>query len=141
MTRPDAYPHADRDPAEPTSPTSWAAVTEHRDRRRPDRARTVQVTCTIVRVVCGLFAVVLAARIVMVIGSANPANGVAAFVRAWSDGVSLGFGNLFTPANATARVVLNDGLAAVVWLGFGALVTTLIRRLALRGPAEVGRSF
>ena len=38
-----------------------------------------------------------------------------------------------------ARVVLNDGLAAVVWLGFGTVVTTPIRSLALRGQAEAGR--
>jgi hypothetical protein len=126
----------------PVSPTDVTEVmTRPTGRREWDRARSVQVTCTIITVLCGLFAAVLAARIIMVIGGANPANGVAAFVRGWSDGVSLGFGNLFTPANATARVFLNDGLAAVVWLGFGALVTTLIRRLALRGPAEVGRSF
>ena len=126
----------------PVSPTDVTEVMNRpAGRRRWERARTVRVTCTIITVLYGLFAAVLAARIIMVIGGANPANGVAAFVRAWSDGVSLGFGNLFTPANAIARVFLNDGLAAVVWLGFGALVTTLIRRLALRGPAEVSQSF
>jgi hypothetical protein len=53
----------------------------------------------------------------------------------------LGFGNLFVPANATGRVLFNDGLVAIVWLAFAAVVTALIRRFALRGPVEVRRSF
>ena len=83
---------------------------------------------------CGLFAVVLVAQIVMVMGEANPANGVASFVRDFSSAVSLGFDNLFTPANVKFQVLLNDGFAAVVWLAFGAVVTTLIRRFALPSP-------
>lgn len=141
MTVPEPYP--DRDPVEPPSPTRVSPFAETRGRGNGswDRARRVQVTCTVINVVCGLFAAVLVARIVLTVGSANPANGVAAFVRVWSDGVSLGFDNLFVPANATARVLFNDGLAAIVWLAFAAVVTALIRRLALRGPAEVRRSF
>lgn len=79
---------------------------------------------------CGLFAAVLLARIVLVIGDANPANGVAAFVRGWSNAVSLGFVDLFTPASAGWRAFLNYGLAAISWLGIGALTTTLIYRFA-----------
>jgi hypothetical protein len=94
----------------------------------------VRMICTIITIVCGLFAAVLAANIIMVLGEANPTNGVASFVRGFASAVSLGLDNLFTPANAKTRVVLNDGFAALLWLGFGALVTMLIRRFALPGP-------
>jgi hypothetical protein len=97
----------------------------------------VRVVCTIVNVLCGLFAVVLVAQIVMVMGEANPANGVASFVRGFSSAVSLGFDDLFTPANLKVQALLNFGFAAIVWLALGAVVTTLIRRFALPNQAEL----
>ena len=136
MTQPDPYPNPHPGLIEPTPASRPSPLSDERARQKRQwgRARRIRVTCTIITVVCGLFAVVLVAQIIMVMGGANPANGVATFVRGWADGVSLGFENLFTPANATARVLFNDGLAALVWLGFGAVATALIRRLALRGP-------
>jgi hypothetical protein len=110
-----------------------------RQQRRSDRTRTVRIVCTIVNVICGLFAVVLVAHIVMVMGEANPANGVASFVRDFATTVSLGFNDLFTPADVKIRVLLNDGFAAIVWLAFGAVVTSLIRRFALPNPRELMR--
>lgn len=140
LNPPDLYPNPGPGLVEPPPDGRPAAFAEDRDReqRRWDRDRTIRVACTIITAVCGLFAVVLVAEIIMVIGSANPANGVAAFVAGWSNGISLGFDNLFTPANAIVRVLLNDGLAALVWLGFGTVVTTLIRRLVLPGPDRIG---
>jgi hypothetical protein len=110
------------------------AEAEDREQRRWNRNRAVNTICTIVNVVCALFAVVLAAQIIMVLGEANPTNGVASFVRGFASGVSLGFDGLFTPASAKIAVLFNDGLAAIVWLGIGAVVTMLIRRFALPGP-------
>jgi hypothetical protein len=140
MTQPDPYPNPAPGLIEPTPADRPAPLSDERARRerRWSRARRIRVTCTIITTVCGLFAAVLVAQIIMVAGGANPANGVATFVRGWADGVSLGFENLFTPANATARVLFNDGLAALVWLGLGAVLTALIRRLARRGPDQVG---
>jgi hypothetical protein len=110
-----------------------------RHQRRSDRTRTVRIICTIVNVLCGLFAVVLVAHIVMVMGEASPANGVASFVRGFATAVSLGFNDLFTPADMKFQVLLNDGFAAIVWLAFAAVVTTLIRRFALPNPGELMR--
>lgn len=112
-----------------------------RERRSWDRIRTVSISCTIVNVLCGLFATVLLMWIFLVIGEANPANGVAGFVRGFAAAVSLGYDDLFTPADTKARVLLNDGLAAITWLGIGALATMLIRRLALpgRSDSQIGR--
>jgi hypothetical protein len=92
------------------------------------------MSCTIVTFVCGLFAVVLVAHIILVMGGANPANGVASFVRGFAGAVSLGFEGLFTPDSAKGQVLLNDGSAAIVWLALGGVTTMLIRRLALPGP-------
>jgi hypothetical protein len=120
------------------SPSPLAQALD-RQQRRSDRTRTVRIVCTIVNVLCGLFAVVLVAHIVMVVGEANPANGVASFVRGFSTAVSLGFNDLFTPDNAKFQVLLNYGFAALAWLAFGAVVTTLIRRFALPNPRELMR--
>jgi len=118
-------------PADRPSPLAEA---DDREQRRWNRTRAVRTICTIVNIICGVFAVVLAANIIMVLGEANPANGVASFVRGFASAVSLGFDNLFTPANAKTQVLLNDGLAALVWLGLAAVVTMGIRRFALPGP-------
>jgi hypothetical protein len=110
------------------------AEAEGREQRRWNRTRAVWMICTIITILTSLFAVVLAANVVLVLGEANPANGVASFVRGFAAAVSLGFDTLFTPANAKTQVLLNDGLAALVWLGLGAVVTMLVRRFALPGP-------
>lgn len=107
---------------------------EDREQRRWTRTRMVRTVCTIVTVVSSLFAVVLAVHIVMVLGEANPANGVATFIRGWANGVSLGLNGLFTPANAKTQVLFNSGLAALAWLALGAVLTMLIRRFGLPGP-------
>jgi hypothetical protein len=118
----------------PTERASPLAEAEDRERRRWNRTRTVEMICLIINIIGGVFAVVLAANIIMVLGEANPANGVASFVRGFASAVSLGFDNLFTPANAKTRVLFNDGLAAIVWLGLAAVLTMGIRRFALPGP-------
>lgn len=110
------------------------AEAQDREQRRWNQTRTVRMVCTIITVICGLFATVLAAHIVMVIGEANPTNGVATFVRSWAGGVSLGLDGLFAQDNIKTQVLLNSGLAALAWLALGAVTTMLIRRFALPGP-------
>jgi hypothetical protein len=103
------------------------------ERPRDDRARvkTVMVVCAIIDVVCALFAIVLAIHIFLVIGGANAANGFAQMIESWSAAVSLGLRDLFTPENLGVRTLLNDGLAAILWLVLRAVLTNLITRLAL----------
>jgi hypothetical protein len=104
-----------------------------------DTTRKVRLSCTIVNAAGGMFAVVLVAHIIMVMGEANPANGVASFVRGFAAAVSLGFDGQFTPASVKAQVLLNYGSAAIVWLALGAVVAALIRRFALPGPRGLMR--
>jgi hypothetical protein len=140
---PDPVAHSRPDPGlVELTPASQSPLldAEEREQRRWNRCRAVRMVCTIINVICGLFAVVLAVHIVMVLGEANPANGVAVFVRGWAGGVSLGLDGLFTPASAKAQVLFNSGLAALAWLALGAVVTMLIRRFGLPGPRRPLRS-
>lgn len=103
------------------------------------RRRAVGIVCTVINAICVLFAVVLAVHIVLVLGSANQANGFASFINGWSSAVSLGLRDLFVPADEKLRVLINDGLAAIAWLVIGAALTYLIRRFALPGPRRMVR--
>lgn len=98
------------------------------------RANVVRRVCTVINMVCGLFALVLAVHIVLVLAEANPANGFASFINSFSGGVSLGLRNLFTPDSEKLRVFLNDGVAAIGWLVIAGALTYGIRQFALPGP-------
>lgn len=95
------------------------------------KEQQVRLACAITCVLCGLFSAVLLAQVVLVVVGANPANDIAVFVRAWSSGVSLGFEDLFTPANTAWRVFFNNTLAAITWVALAPLLSMLIRRFGL----------
>lgn len=103
------------------------------------RIRAVNIVCTLINVITVLFAIVLAVHIVLVLGSANMANGFASFVDSWASNITLGLSGLFAPENAKLATLLNEGLAALLWLAIGGLLTYLIRRFALPGPRRVQR--
>jgi hypothetical protein len=98
------------------------------------RIRVVRTINAIVHAVCWIFALVLIVHILLVFGEANPGNGFAQLINRWSSGVSLGLRNLFTPDGAKLRALLNDGLAALLWLIIGGVVTDLVSRIGLPGP-------
>jgi hypothetical protein len=130
---------ADRPPAGAPAYVDQAGVEQQEEVVDPDqrRRRTVRIVCTVINVICGVFAVVLALHIILVIGSANQGNGFAQLINDWSGAVSLGLRDLFTPANIGMRTFLNDGLAAIAWLVIAALLTYLIRKFALPVPRRV----
>lgn len=157
-TRFDPYPAAD--PAEPTAydpaasrrpeppPVSAPRGSgpyddEFVEEGVPDpdyrRIRAVNIVCTIINVITAVFAIVLAVHIVLVLGSANMGNGFASFVDSWAANIRLGLNGLFTPDNAKLATLLNEGLAALLWLAIGGLLTYLIRRFALPGPRRTQR--
>jgi hypothetical protein len=100
--------------------------------RTASRSRVVGLLADVVRWVGLIFAVVLVVHVVLTVGEANPANGIARFVRTIADAVSLGFKDLFNkPADdPKLRVLLNYGLAALFWLIVSTVIARLIRRLA-----------
>ena len=136
--RPSDRPTEHLPPAEPAYREEALYPREEEVVERGDsRVRTVRVVCAVIDVVCWLFAIVLAIHIFLVIGGANQANGFAQLIESWSAAVSLGLRDLFTPANTGLRTLLNDGLAALLWLLIGAVLTSVISRVAL--PAHERR--
>lgn len=95
------------------------------------KVRTVHTVCAVIDVVCWVFAIVLFVHIFLVMADANAGNGFFQFVAGWAGGITLGLDGLFTPASPKAAVLLNEGLAALLWLLIAALLTNLITRLAL----------
>ncbi|WP_291409258.1 hypothetical protein [Actinophytocola sp.] len=155
-TRLDPYPAADpptvRQPAASHTPEPPPASTPrttgpYEDEvveegvTNPDyrRIRTVNIVCTVINVITVAFAAVLGVHIVLVLGEANMANGFASFVDSWASGVRLGLNGLFTPDNAKLATLFNEGLAAILWLVIGGVLTYLIRRFALPGPRRLRR--
>jgi hypothetical protein len=142
-TRLDLTPGEDLPPGAPPPRVEQArmeqAHVEQEEVTDPDhrRRRTVGVVCTVINVVCGLFAAVLALHIILVIGSANQGNGFASFINEWSSAVSLGLRDLFVPDNEKVRTFLNDGLAAIAWIVIASVLTFLVRRFALPVPRRV----
>jgi hypothetical protein len=98
------------------------------------RMRTANIACTVIHVITGMFALVLAVHILLVLGKANMANGFAAFVDGWASGITLGLTGLFTPGDPMIATLLNEGLAALLWLVIGGVLTYVIRRIAMPGP-------
>jgi hypothetical protein len=94
------------------------------------RASVVATLAGLVRWVGLMFALVLAVHVLLTVGHANPHNGITVFFADVADPLALAFRNLFTPANAELRVLVNYGLAALFWLIVSGVVTRLVRRLA-----------
>ncbi|AGM04533.1 hypothetical protein AB0E55_04220 [Amycolatopsis keratiniphila] len=103
----------------------------------PARIRAVRIINAVVHAVCWVFALVLIVHILLVFGEANPGNGFAQLIDQWSRAVSLGLRNLFTPEGIKPRTLFNDGLAALLWLIIGGVVTDLVSRIGLPGPKRV----
>lgn len=121
-------------PAPVNQPVHQPMVEEQVVDSHARRVRVVRTVCTVINLVCGLFAIVLGLHVLLVLFDANPNNGFASLVNSWSGGISLGLRGLFTPDNEKLQVLLNDGLAAVAWLIIGAVSTYAIRQFALPGP-------
>lgn len=103
------------------------------------KARTVYTVCAVIDVVCWVFAIVLFVHIFLVVAEANAGNGFFQFIAGWAGGITLGLDGLFTTESPKTAVLFNEGLAALLWLLIGALLTNLITRLAL--PAEHRRAW
>ncbi len=124
-------------PEQPYDPRYEPAATEEVVERTPARLRIVRTVNALIHLLCAVFALVLAVHIVLVFGEANAANGFAHLISEWSAGVSLGLRDLFTPDSEKFRVFCNDGLAAVIWLVIGAVLTDVITRIGAPGPRRV----
>ena len=92
-------------------------------------ARVFSLLATIVRVVCSVIAALIVVHAVFVLFEANPANPLVTFTAGWRDTFGWFTKNLFTPSDPKIAEAVNDGLAALIWVLAGNLLSKLIVRL------------
>jgi hypothetical protein len=93
-------------------------------------ARVFELVATIVRVVCSVIAALIVVHAVFVLFEANPANPLVTFTAGWRDSFGWFTKDLFTPSDPKIAEAINDGLAALIWVVVGSLVSKLIVRFA-----------
>jgi hypothetical protein len=126
----------DLNPMDEPAPVAGDPVVQEEEVLDPRmrRIRVVRTICAIINLICGVFAVVLAVHVILVVADANQHNGFASLIDSWSSAVSLGLRGLFTPGSVKLQTLLNDGLAAIAWVLIAWAVTYAIRQFALPGP-------
>jgi hypothetical protein len=82
----------------------------------------------IIRLVVGLVVLIFALHVLFVVLDANEDNAVVSLVYGLAKTLVLGFGDVFTPHDAVIGVVLNYGLAALVYLVIGELIVKALQR-------------
>ena len=92
-------------------------------------ARLVTLLATIVRVVCSVIAALIVIHAVFVLFEANPDNPLVRFTAGWRDTFGWFTKDLFTPSDPKIAETVNDGLAALIWVVVGNLLSKLIVRL------------
>jgi hypothetical protein len=93
------------------------------------RKRLVNALATIASVVTTVVVAVLAVHIVFAVFEANVSNDIVTTFRDWADGLAWQFKDVFAPHDPKVAVLVNYGLAALVYLIAGRIAVGLIRRL------------
>jgi hypothetical protein len=91
--------------------------------------RVFSLLATIVRVVCSVIGALIVVHAVFVLFEANPTNPLVEFTTGIRDSFGWFTTNLFTPSDPKIAEAINDGLAALIWVLAGNLVSKLIVRL------------
>lgn len=84
---------------------------------------------SVVLIIGAAFALIHVANIIFVGFDANRENAIVKFVMTLADALALGLTDLFTPMNLKLRVLINGGLAAIVWLVLAAVLGRLLRKI------------
>jgi preprotein translocase subunit SecG len=128
------------DEESPTA-TTTAPQTTARERRgaghrvrtgtglRSGVGRVSGAAATLVRVLAMIICVLLALHIAFVVFSANQDNAIVRTVNDWADWFAWRFRDIFVPKDERVGVLVNYGIAAVVYLIAGRVVAGLIRRV------------
>ncbi|WP_156094459.1 hypothetical protein [Lentzea aerocolonigenes] len=95
------------------------------------KLRTVRSVCAVIGIVCWVFAAVLLVHVFLVVAGVSTSYGFAGLVTNWAGAVNLGTSDLFTVGDEALALLMNEGLAALLWLVIGALLTNLISRVVL----------
>ncbi|SNR84140.1 hypothetical protein [Blastococcus mobilis] len=99
-------------------------------------ARVLTLLATIVRVVCSIIAGLIVIHAVFVLFEANPANLLVEFTAGVRDTFGWFTKNLFAPSDPKIAEAINDGLAALIWVVVGSLVSKLLVRAAPASKAK-----
>ena len=99
-------------------------------------ARILSVLATVVRVVCAVIAALIVVHALFVLFEANPANFLVEFTTGWRNTFGWFTRDLFRPSDPKIAEAINDGLAALIWVVLGSLVSKLIVRLAPTASAK-----
>jgi hypothetical protein len=99
-------------------------------------ARVATLLATIVRVACSVVAALIVVHAVFVLFEANPENLLVRFTAGWRDTFGWFTKNLFMPSDPKIAETVNDGLAALIWVVAGSLLSKLILRLTSASKAK-----
>ena len=106
---------------------------------RAGLARVFALLATIVRVVCSVIGALIVIHAVFVLFEANPHNVLVQFTAGIRDSFGWFTKNLFTPKDPKIAQAINDGLAGLIWVVAGSLISKLILRFAPSAPPKSAR--
>ncbi|GAA4801927.1 hypothetical protein GCM10023200_43730 [Actinomycetospora chlora] len=92
--------------------------------------KVLTVAASVIRILTVVFAAILVIHVILAVAGANPANGITIFFSDLANNLTLGIGDLFLPASESLKIILNFGLAAVVWIVIGIVVSKLLNAIA-----------
>jgi hypothetical protein len=100
-------------------------------------ARIFTLLATIVRVVCSVIAALIVIHAVFILFEANVTNPLVEFTASARDTFGWFTKDLFSPSDPKIAETINDGLAALIWVVVGNLVSKLLVRFAPTSRAKV----
>jgi hypothetical protein len=98
--------------------------------------RVLETIASVVRAAFAVIAALILVHAVFVLFEANRANALVELTEGVRDTFGWFTRDLFTKPDATTAEVINDALAAVIWVVVGSFVSKLILRLAPRSRAK-----
>jgi hypothetical protein len=84
----------------------------------------------VIAAIAGILALIIALAIAFRILAANPDNAIVSFINDLSRGLVGPFDGMFKPRDRKVEVAVNWGIALLVYLAVGALLSRLVHRLA-----------
>ncbi|MER7010683.1 hypothetical protein ABT324_04550 [Saccharopolyspora sp. NPDC000359] len=100
----------------------------HDDREPRFRGPSADTVGRLIGVFTGLIALIFVLHIIFVVSGANQENGFVSFTYGTAKFFVFGLGDVFQPGDATIGVVLNYGLAALIYLFGGRIVARALKR-------------
>ncbi len=88
----------------------------------------LDVVATVIATIFRIAALLIVLGILFVVLEANTGNSIVSFVLDVADFLVGPFDGLFTPKDPKLEVVINYGIAAVIYVVVGSLIARLIRR-------------